>query len=309
MSQLTQRSNRFLTRIYRNRYLYLLLFPGLVFMLVFRYLPMGGLVIAFKDYMLRLGIWGSPWVGLKHFRFIFTQNLDFPNLLRNTLSINILKLLFYFPAPIVLALMIHEVQSLRLKRTIQTAVYLPHFVSWVVFGTIVMQFLSPRTGLVNAVIQAFGGTPVYFMQESEYFWGIVVISEIWKSAGWGTIMYLSALTAINQELYEAARIDGANRLQCTLHISLPGISDTIVVLLLLQIGQMMEVGFEQIYVLCKPIVYDVGDVISTYIYRVGIGNAQFSMTAAVGLFQSVVGLILIATANGVCKKLFDKRLW
>lgn len=305
----SQQMTKLLYKLYQNRYLYLLLMPGLIFMLIFRYLPMGGLIIAFKDYMIRRGIMGSPWVGLKHFRFIFTQNPSFYNILRNTLAINILKLIFYFPAPILLALMIHEVANLRLKRIIQTAVYLPHFVSWVVFGTIVMQFLSPRTGLVNAVIRAFGGKPIYFMQEPRYFWGIVVISEIWKSAGWGTIMYLSALTGINQELYEAAKIDGANRFQCAIHISLPGISDTIVVLLLLQLGQLMEVGFEQIYVLCRPIVYSVGDVISTYIYRVGIGNAQFSMTAAVGLFQSLVGLLLIATANSVCKRLFDKRLW
>ncbi len=296
-------------KIGRYRILYLMAIPGMVFLFVFRYMPMSGLVIAFKDFMLRRGIWGSPWVGLKHFKFIFTQNLNFYNIVRNTFVINLLKLLFYFPAPIVLALMINEVAGIKIKRTIQTAIYLPHFVSWVVFGTIVIQFLSPSTGLVNKIIQLFGGKPIFFMQESKYFWGIIVVSEIWKSAGWGTIMYLSALTGINQELYEAARIDGANRFQSVIHISIPGIADTIVVLLLLQIGQMMDVGFEQVYVFARPITYDTSDVISTYIYRIGVGNAQFSMTSAVGLFQSVIGLILISSANAASRKLFDRTLW
>jgi len=300
---------RRLRLILNNRALYLMIFLGFAFMIVFRYLPMGGLIIAFKKYSFRKGIFGSDWVGLKQFEFIFTQNPDFYNVVRNTLVINLLKLLFYFPAPIILALMINELRSVRLKRVIQTSVYLPHFVSWVVFGTIVIQFLSPTSGVVNQIIKAFGGEPIFFMQDSKYFWGIVVVSEIWKSAGWGTIMYLSALTSIDQEQYQAAKIDGANGLQMTLHISIPGISDTIVVLLLLQIGQLMDVGFEQIYVLARPIVYDVGDVLSTYIYRVGVGQAQFSMTAAIGLFQSFVGLTLVVLANAACKKLFDKNLW
>mgnify|MGYP005803621969 CR=1 FL=1 len=296
-------------KILKGKYLYIMLIPGLILMILFRYFPMGGLIIAFKDYSFRKGIWGSDWVGLKNFIFIFTQNPDFFNILRNTLVINILKLIFYFPTPIILALLINEIHGNKLKRGIQTAVYLPHFVSWVVFGTIVTQFLSPSTGVVNRIIEFFGGQPVFFMQESRYFWGVVIISEIWKSAGWGTIMYLSALTSIDQELYHAAKIDGANAFQCVWHVSLPGISDTIVVLLLLQIGQMMDVSFDQMYVLAKPVVYDVGDVLSTYIFRIGIGQAQFDMTTAIGMFQSVVGLILITSANFVCKRLFDKTLW
>jgi len=297
------------SHIWKNRYLYLMILPAMVFMVIFRYLPMGGLLIAFKNYSFRQGIWNSSWVGLRHFRFIFTQNLDFFNILRNTLAINLLKLAFYFPAPIILALMINEVRSLKFKRSVQTAVYLPHFISWVVFGTIVIQFLSPSTGIVNKIIVFFGGEPVFFLAKSEYIWAIVVLSEIWKSAGWGTIMYLAALTSIDPELYQAARIDGANHLQCVWHISIPGISDTIVVLLLLQIGQMMDVGFDQMYVLAKPIVYDVGDVLSTYIFRVGVGQAQFSQTAAIGLFQSVVGIVLIASANFISNKLYEKNLW
>lgn len=295
--------------ILRDRYLYLLLIPSFCIMILFRYLPMSGIIIAFKDYTFRKGILGSEWVGLKHFRYIFMQNPDFYKIFFNTLIINIYKLLFYFPAPIILALMINEIVSVKLKRVLQTAVYLPHFVSWVVFGSIAVQFLSPSTGIVNEIIKFFGGEPIFFMTEKSMFRPIVILTEIWKSAGWGTIMYLAALSSIDQQQYEAAKIDGANRLQSILHISLPGISSTIVVLLLLQIGQMMDVGFEQIYVLAKPVIYEVGDVISTYIYRVGIGQGQFSMTTAIGLFQSAVGFILICAANFICKKLFDKNLW
>lgn len=270
---------------------------------------MGGLIIAFKNYSIRKGILGSAWVGLENFRFVFTKNPDFFNIVRNTLQINILELIFAFPFSIVLALFINEVREKQLKKFIQSTVYLPYFVSWVVFAGIVIQFLSPDTGIVNKIIQIFGGQSIPFMQEEKYFKAIVVLSDIWKGAGWGTIMYLSALTGIDQEIYDASKIDGASRWQTMRYISIPGISDTIVVLLLLRIGAMMDVGFEQIYVLCKPILYRVGDVISTYVYRVGIGNAQFSMTAAIGLFQSVVGLILIIICNSTCKKLFSKSLW
>jgi putative aldouronate transport system permease protein len=292
----------------RDRYLYLMILPGIILVILFRYLPMGGLIIAFKDYSFREGIWGSDWVGLENFRFIF-RNPDFYSIVKNTLGINLLKLLLAFPAPIFFALLMNEIRQKKLKKFIQTSVYLPYFVSWVVFGGIVSQFLNPSTGFINNLLGFFGADPISFMQEEKYFKGIVVLSDIWKNAGWGTIMYLSALTSIDQEIYEAAKIDGAGRLAMVRHISIPGISGTIVVLLLLQIGAMMDVGFEQIYVLCKPILYGVGDVISTYVYRVGIGNAQFSITAAIGLFQSIIGLLLIVISNAVCKKLFDKSLW
>ena len=300
--------SRFRKNFIRDRYLYLMILPGVILLILFRYLPMGGVIIAFKDYSFRKGILGSDWVGLENFKFIFNSP-DFYSIVKNTLEINILKLLFSFPAPIFFALLINEIKNHKFKKWIQTSVCLPYFVSWVVFGGIVTQFLNPNTGIINKVIEFFGANPIAFMQEEQYFKGIVVLSDIWKSAGWGTIMYLSALTSIDQEIYEAAKIDGAGRLAITRHISLPGISETIVVLLLLQIGAMMDVGFEQIYVLCKPILYGVGDVISTYVYRVGIGNAQFSITAAIGLFQSAIGLILIIISNAVCKRLFDKSLW
>ncbi|MBT9779927.1 ABC transporter permease subunit [Clostridium sp. MCC353] len=298
-----------LLKIKRSRSLYLLMLPGLVLLIIYRYVPMLGLSIAFKNFSFSKGIWDSEWVGLKNFEFLFFRHPNFFQLVYNTLIINIYKLLFYFPIPIILAIFLNELKNLKLKKWIQTTIYLPHFVSWVVFGSIVIQFLMPSTGIVNAGIKLLGMDPVFFLAEPKYFRAIVVITEIIKSAGWGTILYLAALVSINPELYEAAAMDGASRWQKMRFISIPGISGTIVVLLLLEIGKMMDVGFEQIYVLANSQVYSVGDVLSTYIYRIGIGQAQFSITTAIGLFQSAIGLVLIVSANSVCKRLFDKNLW
>jgi putative aldouronate transport system permease protein len=283
--------------------------PGLILLIVYRYLPMAGLTIAFKDFNFGRGIFGSRWVGLENFKFIFTRHPDFYRLVFNTLAISLLKLIFYFPFPIFIAILLNELTFLPLKRHVQTIIYLPHFVSWVVFGSIIIQFLMPNTGIVNQLIIWFGGKQVFFMTEMAYFRPIVVVSEIWKSAGWGSIIYLAALSSINPEFYDAAALDGVNRWQKIWHINIPCIADTIVVLLLLEIGRLMDVGFEQIYVLSNSAVYSVGDVLSTYIYRIGIGSAKFSVTTAIGLFQSFVGLILIASANFTCKKLFDKNIW
>lgn len=293
----------------KNKYLYLFLLPCVVYFIVYRYLPMVGLVIAFKEFNFAKGIWGGEWVGLKYFRFIFTEHKEFYSILRNTLLINLYKLIFGFPVPIIIALMINEVKNIKLKKLVQSSVYLPYFVSWVVFGGIIMQFLSPSTGIVNEIIRFFGGQPIFFMTEEKYFRSIVVISDIWKTAGWNTIIYLAAITSLDQNLYEAAYIDGANKFRQIWHITIPGISETMVVLLLLNIGTLLAVGFEQIYVLYNPTVYSVGDVISTYVYRVGIGKGRFSLTTAIGLFQSVVGLVLISVSNFTVKKLFDKSLW
>ena len=297
-------------RLYESRYLLLMMLPGLIVLILYRYLPMAGLVIAFKRFSFGLGVFKSKWVGLDNFIFLFTKHPNFYHLVWNTLYISILKLIFYFPIPIILALMINEVPASNpLKRYVQTIVYLPHFVSWVVFGSIVIQFLMPGTGIVNKIITALGGKEIFFMTETAWFRPIVVITEIVKSAGWGSILYLAALTAINPELYEEAVLEGASRFQKTFMITIPCIADTIITLLLLEIGKMMNVGFEQIYVLYNTSVYSVGDVLSTYIYRIGIGQANYSITTAIGLFQSFVGLILILSANAVCKKLFDKTVW
>ncbi len=295
--------------VINQRYLYLLLSVGFVWYIVYRYLPMAGLIIAFKDFSFGKGIFGSDWVGLKYFRLIFFNHADFWNILRNTVLINLYKLLFSFPVPVLIAIMLNEVRSLRYKKFVQSAIYLPYFVSWVIFGGIITQFLSPSTGIVNMLLGVFGVKPIFFLAEPQWFRSIVVSTDIWKTMGWGSIIYLAAITGIDPTLYEAATIDGCNRLKKTWYITLPSISQTVVIMLLLNIGRLLEVGFEQIYVLYNPVVYGVGDVISTYVYRIGVGKSRFSLTTAIGLFQSAVGLVLITTANFTSRRLFDKSIW
>ncbi|HOJ10354.1 MAG TPA: ABC transporter permease subunit [Clostridiales bacterium] len=299
----------FMKKILYYKYLYILAIPGLLLVFIFSYLPMGGLIIAFKDYKFLKGIFGSPWVGLENFKFIFTQFPDFYNIVFNTLIISVYKKIFITPFPIILALLINELRNLRYKKLVQTTIYLPHFVSWAIFGTIIIQFLSPEMGLINGVIKSLGFEPIYFLTESRYFRTIVVLSELLKESGWSTIIYLAAISNIDTETYNAAIIDGANRFQRAIYITVPGISDTIVFLFLLSLGQILNVSFDQIYVLLNPLVYDVGDIISTYVYRIGIGGAKFSLATAIGLFQSFVGMTLIITSNQLSKKLFDKSIW
>jgi len=271
---------------------------------------MFGLSLAFKDFSFAKGVFGSKWVGFKNFSYLFTKHPSFYHLVWNTLCISLLKLLFYFPVPIVIALMINEIPASNpLKRWVQTMIYLPHFVSWVVFGSIFIQFLMPDTGIVNKILLMLTGKQIFFMTEVKWFRPIVIITEILKSAGWGSILYLAALSGISPELYEEATLEGASRFQKTSKITIPCISDTIITLLLLEIGKLMDVGFEQIYVLANTSVFSVGDVLSTYIYRVGVGQANYSMTTAIGFFQSCVGLVLIISTNQICKKLFDKTIW
>jgi putative aldouronate transport system permease protein len=294
--------------LWKYRYLYLLLLPGFIWYLVYRYLPMYGLIIAFKDFNFMKGIWGSAWVGWKHFEFLFSYP-DFYRIVRNTLLLNIYELLFAFPMPLILALLLNELRNMLFKRTIQTVVYFPHFLSWVVFGGIIIQLLSPNDGLVNQIRELFGLTPIHFMAESSYFRTIVITSHILKETGWGAIIYLAALTSIDPEQYEAATIDGASRWQKLFHITLPGIRNTIILLFILKIGTMLDYGFEQIYILYNPTVYDVGDVLSTYIYRIGLQGAQFSLTTAIGFFQSFIGLVLIYTANRIARRYSDVSIW
>ncbi|ULL20050.1 sugar ABC transporter permease [Paenibacillus sp. H1-7] len=308
MPKSAYRTGSFLMQIRKNKYLYLLLFPGVLWYFVYKYLPMYGVIIAFKEYNFSKGIWGSPWVGLKHFQFLF-RNDDFLNIVKNTLLINIYELLFAFPVPIVLALLLNEMKSMLFKRTIQTVVYFPHFLSWVVFGGIIIQLLSPNEGLVNNLLRFFGVEPIFFLSKSEYFRPIVIVSSILKEAGWGAIIYLAALSSIDVDQYEAATIDGANRWDKLIHITLPGIRNTIVLMLILKVGYLLDVGFEQIYILYNPSVYDVGDVLSTYIYRIGLQGAQFSVTSAIGLFQSAIGFLLIWGTNRIAKKFSEVSLW
>lgn len=295
--------------ISRDKYLYLFLMPGLIFFVLFKYAPLYGEIIAFKDFRIMDGIWGSEWAGLKHFDRLF-HDRDFWIILRNTLLLNLYSILFVFPAPIVLALLLNEVRSHWFKRSLQNMLYLPHFISWVVLGGVIISILSPSTGLVNIVLsKVFGIEPIYFMA-SPFWWPIVfTLSSIWQTAGWGTILYLAAMGNIDPQLYEAAKIDGASKLRQIFHVTLPGIRGTIAILLILQMGKVMDVGFEQVFNLQNSAVFSVADVISTYVYRMGLLGAQYSYATAVGLFQGIIGLILVLLVNKAIKSMGEGGLW
>jgi putative aldouronate transport system permease protein len=285
----------------RHKVLYFMLAPALAYLLIFHYIPMFGAVIAFKNFNIVKGVFGSDWIGLKNFSDMFTSK-DFYNVLKNSVFISVCRLFWSFPAPIILALLLNEVRGKIFKRVTQTVFYLPYFISWVVMAGIIMNFLSPTDGLINYIAVKFGGQPQAFLQQPKYFVPILVITEIWKNAGWGSIIYLAAITSINQEMYEAAYIDGANRLQRMWYITFPSILPTVVVMFILNAGNIVKNGFEQIFLLYNPTVYDVGDVIETYTYRLGIQGGQFSYSTAVGLFQAVVGFFLITLTNGLAKR-------
>ncbi|MGH2557845.1 MAG: ABC transporter permease [Thermomicrobiales bacterium] len=293
-----------------TRSLFLMFLPGLLLLVVFEYGPMYGLLIAFKDYRLTEGVWASPWVGLAHFQELFGDDVAV-NVLKNTLIISILKLLWGLPAPIILALLINEARAGLFKRFVQSVSYLPHFISWVILGSLVYSLLSPSTGMVNLVLKAIGIEPVYFMTEEGWFRPILVASSIWKEVGWGTIIYLAALAGISIELYEAAVIDGASRLQRMRDISLPSIMPVVGIVTVLSLGGILNAGFDQVFNLYNPRVYEVGDIIDTYVYRLGLIDFQYSFTTAVGFFKSVVGFILILIANFIARKVSDGRygLW
>ena len=269
---------------------------------------MYGIIMAFRDYMIGDGIWGSAWVGVKHFRTLF-NSYDFYRILRNSLLLNVYSVIFQFPVPILLALLLNEVKCNRFKKPVQSILYLPHFLSWVILAGIVIQMLSPSTGIVNAIIKFFGGEPIYFMSSKGWWLVVFIISGIWKESGWGTIIYLAAISGVDAQLYEAAQIDGAGKLRQIWHITMPAIKPTIVILLVMRMGSMMDVGFDQIYMLSNDYVRDVADVFSTYIYRMGIENIRYSYTTAIGLFQSIVNLILLAGTNWVAHRLGEQGIW
>lgn len=298
--------NRYLKNVRKHWMLYLMILPGILFYIVFKYVPLAGSIITFQDYQIMKGIWASPWVGLDNFKFIFSYP-DFWKVLRNTALIAMYQLVFGFPAPIVLALLFNEIRSMVMKRTYQSLFYLPHFLSWVVVGGIVFELLATG-GIVNVVRGWFGYEPVLFMQQEKMFRSIVVISGIWKEVGWGTIIYLAALAGINPNLYEAAVVDGASKWKQTLYITLPSLLPTITVLFLLRIGNFLELGFEQIFNLLTPMTYSVGDIIETYVYRAGVLQGQYSMTTTIGLFQSIIGFILLWIFNRLARKT-EQGLW
>ncbi|GAE31029.1 ABC transporter permease [Halalkalibacter hemicellulosilyticus] len=303
-----QHKSTFWKDIKRDKLLYLLLIPGIVYLLIFRYIPMYGVVIAFQDYNIIAGISGSVWVAFEQFERLF-RTPNFSSIFMNTLIISSLKLLFGFPAPIILALLLNELRHMAFKRFTQSVIYLPHFISWVIFAGIIITFLNPVDGLFNYFIKQLGGQPISFLTSPDYFRSILVISDIYKEMGWGTIIYLAAMTGVRPDLYEAARIDGANRFKQMWHVTLPAIRPVILIMLILSLGNILEAGFLQIYLLYSPLVYDVADVIDTYVYRRGIQEANYSLATAAGLFKSIIALILIVTANKIVKKFGQDGLW
>ncbi|MFJ8579622.1 ABC transporter permease [Micromonospora sp. NPDC093277] len=291
----------------RDWQLYSLAVLPLLFFLIFRYLPMLGNVIAFRRFQPGGSIFGEYWVGLRYVR-MFLDDPTFWDVFTNTLIFGALTLVFCFPLPIVLALLLNELRSPKIKRFVQSVSYLPHFLSIVIVAAMVMQLLSVD-GAVNQLVRALGGEAVPFLQQAGWFRTIWVSSEVWQTVGWGTILYLAALTAVDEDLYEAARIDGANRWRQTWHVTLPGIRPTMVTLLILNIGTFMAVGFEKILLLYNPLTYPTADVISTYLFRVGIVSNNFSYAAAIGLFESVIGLTLVLSANAISKRAVGTSLW
>ncbi|WP_241156800.1 ABC transporter permease subunit [Bacillus sp. FJAT-42376] len=292
----------------RDRYLYLMLVPFILWYIIFQYKPMAGLQIAFKDYSLFKGIAESPWVGFDNF-IRFFESEYFVRTLTNTILISFYGLVFGFPAPILLALLINEVKNKVFKNTVQTLTYLPHFISVVVITGIITNMLAPTNGLVNIIIDRMGGDKTYFLTESEYFRTIFTGMNIWKDVGFNAIIYLAAIAGINPALYEAAKMDGANRWRQIWHVTIPGILPTIMILFLIQIGAFLEVGYEAIILLYQPSTYETADVINTYVYRAGLQGGEYEIGAAAGLFNSVVGLILVVTANKLSKKFTENSLW
>ena len=291
----------------RNKGTYALALPGIIYYIIFAYIPMYGITIAFKNYNPGMGILGSPWVGLKHF-INFFSSIYAGRIIGNTLMLSLYGLLFVFPVPIILALLINEVRNNAYKKTIQSITYLPHFISMVVICGMITSFTSP-TGFITNMLNSLGFNYTNMLYEVDLFRGIYIASEIWQKAGWDSIIFLAAIAGLDMELYEAARIDGAKKLRQLWHITLPGIAPTIVIMLILKIGAMMSMGAEKVLLLYNPLTYEKADIISSYVYRVGLINGDQSYSAAVGFFNSVVSLILVLSANYISKKVTDNGLF
>ena len=281
--------------------------PGLIFLLLFRYVPFYNITIAFRKYNIFAGISGSPWVGLQHFQNLFRSS-DFSRVLGNTIIISLMKIAVGFPIPILLALLLHEIHSIWFKRFAQNLFYLPHFLSWVVISGLLFDVLN-LSGIINSTIRSLGGQPISFLMSPSAFRWVLVISDIWKGAGWGSIIYLAALTSIDAELYDAAKIDGAGRLQQTRHITLPGIVPIVVVMFILRMSAVLDVGFDQILMLYNAQVMSVADIIDTYVYRMGINGAKYDFSTAVGLFKSLVAMIFVLSCNALVKWRRGEGIW
>ena len=292
----------FLRHVLKHRYLYLLLLPAALYYVTFKYLPIYGMIMAFQDFKPVKGFFGSSWVGLEHFQRLFAAR-DFWRVFRNTFIISFYKLLLAIPLPIILALLLNEVSNRAFKRSIQTIIYLPRFLSWIVVSGIVYNLTRVQGGLVNGIIQAFGGEPIVFLADDRYFRALLAITDAWMMTGWRTIIYLAALSGVNPELYETAQIDGANRWQQTIHITLPSIKEVIAIILIISVGDIMRIGFEQVIAMYNPAVYEVADIFQTYVFRIGLLNAQYSYAAAIGIFNAVVAFVAVVAVNKAAKML------
>lgn len=292
----------------RHWQLYVLLLPLIVFFIIFKYVPMYGIQIAFRDFSPTLGFWNSPWVGAQHFLRFFSSP-DFKIVIKNTLSISLLNLAFGFPLPIIISLLLNQVRATRYKHLVQNMIYAPYFISTVVMVGILQAFLSPSTGIINQILIKLGGESVFFMGEPQYFKAIYVISEIWQTSGWGTVIYLAALSGVSPDLYEAAVVDGATKWQRLIRIDLPSIMPTAIIQLILSTGKMFSIGYEKIFLMQNSLNRTVSEVISTYEYKQGIMQSQFGYSAAIGLFNAVINLVILLTVNYLANKYSETSLW
>lgn len=283
--------------------LHLMILPGLLFILIFKYMPLGGITIAFKEFLPGKGIWGSPWVGLENFEYMLALP-DTKRVMWNTLFIAAAKILINFPVPIIISILLNEVKNHRFKRSVQTIIYLPYFISWVILAGII-QDLFAKEGLINQFLGIFGAEPVFFLGNKYAFLGVLIGTDVWKNFGYNTVVYLAAITGIDETLYEAAKIDGANRFQQIWNVTLPGIAPIVVLMMILNLGNVLNAGFEQIFNLYNPLVYETADIIDTFVYRISLVEANYSLGTAVGLLKSVVSFILIVTSYKIANKYSD----
>ncbi|WP_019639604.1 ABC transporter permease [Paenibacillus fonticola] len=303
-----QRSKHLLRDLVRDRWMYLMLLPGVLYFIIFKYVPMYGVTMAFQDYKPHLGFFGSPWTGMKHFIRFFSEP-QFWMLFRNTIILALYNLIFFFPLPIILSLMLNELRRERFKRFVQTLIYIPHFVSWVVVVGIFYILFTTENGILNELIYRITGEKIAFLLEADWFRTMIVSQAIWKEVGWGTVIFLAALAGVDLQQYEAARIDGAGRWRQLWHITLPAIRSTIVILLILRLGNFLDSGFEQIFLMITPTNREVSEVFDTYVYTKGMTQAQYSYSAAVGLFKSFVGLLLVLGSNWLAKKFGEEGVY
>lgn len=292
----------------RHKWMYLMMLPGIIYFIIFKYVPMGGLIISFQNYSPYLGIAGSEWVGVEHFKNFF-MNPDFKMLLINTFSISILNLVFFFPMPIILALLLNEVKNKFMKKSVQTMIYIPHFISMVIVASLTFTLLNTESGIINQIVYAVTGQKLEFLSDPKYFRWIIVIQNIWKETGWGMIIFMAALAGVDTQLYEAAQVDGAGKLRQMWHITLPAIKSTIIIMLIMKVGTLLNTGFEQIFLMKNSLNSSVAEVFDTYVYTLGITQGAFSYSTAVGMFKSLVATVMVVTTNWICKKCGETGLY